>query len=207
MPAPILTNALIDRVLREQRQRLRPSSGWGYSSWPLRAEQALTTLTSGSWCQVGSMKRAWWRTRGRHASIGVTLPLCISPHCHPAESSRNHRSLELIAFIGAIRQKARSIAVVLSCCPSCLAALCLLLKRIRFYDMRHAAASLLIAERLPITAVLAMLGHALTSTTLNVHAHVLPGADRITADAMERLLGRFLIRWRRDWSSKQDGGG
>jgi integrase len=60
---------------------------------------------------------------------------------------------------------------------------------LRFYDMRHAAASLLIADGLPVTAVSAMLGHALTSTTLNVYAHVLPGADRLTAEAMERLLG------------------
>ena len=59
----------------------------------------------------------------------------------------------------------------------------------RFYDLRHAAASLLIAEGLPIPAVSAMLGHALTSTTLNVYAHVLPGSERLTADAMERLLG------------------
>jgi hypothetical protein len=34
-----------------------------------------------------------------------------------------------------------------------------------------------------------MLGHALTSTTLNVYTHVLAGADRLTAEAMERLLG------------------
>jgi integrase len=60
---------------------------------------------------------------------------------------------------------------------------------LRFYDMRHAAASLLIADGLPITVVSAMLGHALTSTTLNVYAYVLPGADRLTAEAMERLLG------------------
>ena len=44
-------------------------------------------------------------------------------------------------------------------------------------------------DGLPITTVLAMLGHALTSTTLNNYAHVLLGADRLTADAMERLLG------------------
>ena len=55
--------------------------------------------------------------------------------------------------------------------------------------MRHADASLLIANGLPITAVSAMPGHALTSTTFNVYAHVLPGADQLTADAMERLLG------------------
>jgi integrase len=60
---------------------------------------------------------------------------------------------------------------------------------LRFYDIRHAAASLLIADGLTITVVSAMLGHALTSTTLNFYAYVLPGADRLTAEAMERLLG------------------
>ena len=49
--------------------------------------------------------------------------------------------------------------------------------------MRHAAASLLLADGMPITAVSAMLGHALTSTTLNTYAHVLPGSDRLTAEA------------------------
>jgi hypothetical protein len=33
-----------------------------------------------------------------------------------------------------------------------------------------------LADCLPITAAKAMLRHALTSTTLNIHAHVLPGA-------------------------------
>lgn len=60
---------------------------------------------------------------------------------------------------------------------------------VRFYDMRHAAASLLIAEGVPLPAVSAMLGHSLTSTTLNTYSHVLPGAERVTADTMERLLG------------------
>jgi site-specific recombinase XerD len=60
---------------------------------------------------------------------------------------------------------------------------------LQFCDKRHAAASLLVADGLPITAVSAMLGHALTSTTLNTHAYVLPGSDRLTAKAMERLLG------------------
>jgi integrase len=62
-------------------------------------------------------------------------------------------------------------------------------KEFRFYDVRHAAASLLIADGLPITAVSAMLGHALTSTTLNTNAHVFPGSDRLTTEALEWLLG------------------
>jgi hypothetical protein len=53
MAAPILTTALIDRVKREQRQQLRPPSGWGYSTWPLHAGQALPTLTAEGWCASG----------------------------------------------------------------------------------------------------------------------------------------------------------
>src|SRR5215204_3950921 len=53
---------------------------------------------------------------------------------------------------------------------------------------RHAA-SVLVADGLPIKAVSAMLGQALTSTTLNGYAHVLPGSDRLAVDAMERLSG------------------
>lgn len=60
---------------------------------------------------------------------------------------------------------------------------------LRFYDMRHAAASLLVADGLPITAVSAMRGHALTSSTRNTYAHALPGSDRVTADAQEQLPG------------------
>jgi hypothetical protein len=58
MSAPILTDTVIDRVMREQRQFLRPPSGWGYSAWPLRAEDALATLTSEGWCKLGWIERA-----------------------------------------------------------------------------------------------------------------------------------------------------
>jgi hypothetical protein len=70
MSAPVLTDALIDRVMREQRQRLRPPSGWGYSAWPLRAEQALTTLTLDGWRQLD------WIERANHRR--VTKPLRCS---------------------------------------------------------------------------------------------------------------------------------
>jgi integrase len=53
----------------------------------------------------------------------------------------------------------------------------------------HAATSLLLAHGMPMTAASAMLGHAQASTMLNTYAHVLPGADRLTAEAMERMSG------------------
>ena len=62
-------------------------------------------------------------------------------------------------------------------------------KTFRFSDMRHTAASLLIADGLPITAVSSMLGHALTLTTLNTYADVLPGR-----------IGSQRMRWSASWN-------
>jgi integrase len=59
----------------------------------------------------------------------------------------------------------------------------------RFHDLRHAAASLMVADGVPMTAVSRVLGHSVTSTTMNLYAHAMPGAEREAAMAMERLLG------------------
>ena len=60
---------------------------------------------------------------------------------------------------------------------------------VRFHDLRHTAASLMLASGLPVNVVSEVLLHAQTSTTLNTYAHALPGAHRQVADAMQRLLG------------------
>ncbi|MFN8660931.1 MAG: site-specific integrase [Thermomicrobiales bacterium] len=59
----------------------------------------------------------------------------------------------------------------------------------RFHDLRHAAATLMLRDGLPVHEVSAVLGHSQTSTTLNVYSHVLPGANERAAATMERLLG------------------
>ena len=59
----------------------------------------------------------------------------------------------------------------------------------RFHDLRHAAATPLLRDGLPVHEVSAVLGHAQTSTTLTVYSHVLPGGNDRAAAAMDRLLG------------------
>ena len=59
----------------------------------------------------------------------------------------------------------------------------------RFHDLRHTAATLMLRVGLPVHEVSAVLGHSLTSTTLNVYSHVLPGGNDRAAAAMDRLLG------------------
>lgn len=62
------------------------------------------------------------------------------------------------------------------------------LEELRFHDLRHSAASFLLAEGVPVKSVAAILGHARTSTTLDIYGHLLPGEQE---DATERVSRRL----------------
>jgi integrase len=63
------------------------------------------------------------------------------------------------------------------------------LPRQRFHDLRHAAASYMLAAGVPARVVMETLGHSEISLTLNTYSHVLPGLGRDAADRMDALLG------------------
>jgi integrase len=46
----------------------------------------------------------------------------------------------------------------------------------------------MLANGIPVPTVSQRLGHARASTTLNVYAHRIPGADRAAAELLARLL-------------------
>jgi integrase len=60
----------------------------------------------------------------------------------------------------------------------------------RFHSLRHTAATLLMAEGVPIKVASEMLGHADITTTLRTYSHVLPGMQQQAADAMDRLFAK-----------------
>ena len=60
---------------------------------------------------------------------------------------------------------------------------------IRFHDLRHTHASLLLQLGVPIKTISARLGHASVTTTLDTYAHLLPAMDRGTADTFAEILG------------------
>jgi integrase len=62
------------------------------------------------------------------------------------------------------------------------------LGQVRFHDLRHTAASLLLAEGTPVKVVSELLGHSDVKTTLAIYAHVIPGMQEQAATAMDRLL-------------------
>lgn len=62
------------------------------------------------------------------------------------------------------------------------------LPTIRFHDLRHSCASLLIAQGIPARTVMETLGHSQITLTLNTYAHIFPEVQRQAADAMDRLF-------------------
>ena len=59
---------------------------------------------------------------------------------------------------------------------------------IRFHDLRHSAATLLLKQRVPAKVVSEMLGHSQVGVTLNIYSHVLPDMQAEAAAAMEAAL-------------------
>ena len=66
------------------------------------------------------------------------------------------------------------------------------LPHMRFHDLRHTAATLLLAEGVHAKVVSEMLGHATIGLTLDLYSHVLPDMQSAAALAMERVLGTGL---------------
>lgn len=60
---------------------------------------------------------------------------------------------------------------------------------LRFHDLRHTCATLLLGQGVNAKVVSEMLGHASITITLNTYSHVLPDMQDTAADAMESALG------------------
>jgi integrase len=63
------------------------------------------------------------------------------------------------------------------------------LPRMRFHDLRHSCASLLLVQGVSPRVVMETLGHSNISITMDTYTHVLPELQRQAADAMDRALG------------------
>ena len=59
----------------------------------------------------------------------------------------------------------------------------------RFHDLRHACASLLLAQGLDLKVIQEILGHSTITITADLYAHVMMGAKRQAAAQMDAMLG------------------
>ncbi len=62
------------------------------------------------------------------------------------------------------------------------------LPRLRFHDLRHSAASLLLAQGVPARMIMELLGHSQITLTLGTYSHILPQLSRETAEKMNAIL-------------------
>ena len=58
----------------------------------------------------------------------------------------------------------------------------------RFHDLRHCAASLLVAQGVPPRVVMDILGHTQIATTMDLSSHVMPAAHPEAAVLMDDIL-------------------
>lgn len=64
------------------------------------------------------------------------------------------------------------------------------LPRMRFHDLRHTAATLLLKEKVHPKVVQEMLGHSTITLTLDTYSHILPDIQQEAADKMDKLFGQ-----------------
>ena len=62
------------------------------------------------------------------------------------------------------------------------------LRHIRFHDLRHSCASLLLKQGVPMKQIQAWLGHSDISTTANIYAHLDSQSKQLSAATMEQAL-------------------
>ena len=62
------------------------------------------------------------------------------------------------------------------------------IKYIRFHDLRHTAASLMLASTADILSVSGVLGHSRKSTTLNIYGHMLDDGKTQTLQIMDDIM-------------------
>jgi integrase len=68
------------------------------------------------------------------------------------------------------------------------------LSRIRFHDLRHSCATLLLVQGVSPRVVMDVLGHSEIAMTMDTYSHVVPELRREAADRMESLLRRDLAQ-------------
>ena len=62
------------------------------------------------------------------------------------------------------------------------------LPRLRFHDLRHSCASLLLAQGVAPRVVMETLGHSQISLTMDTYTHVMPAVQAEAAEAMDRVF-------------------
>ena len=59
------------------------------------------------------------------------------------------------------------------------------LRRVRFHDLRHSFASMLLQNGEPLTYVKEQMGHSSIKVTVDIYGHLVPGGNRQAVDRLD----------------------
>ncbi len=65
-----------------------------------------------------------------------------------------------------------------------------LVREVNFHGLRHTSATILISQNVDVSTVSKRLGHARTSTTMDIYSHSLQRSDSAAADKLENLFNK-----------------
>lgn len=74
---------------------------------------------------------------------------------------------------------------------------------IRFHDLRHTAATLMLMNGIPLIVVSRRLGHSKPSVTLDIYGHYLPGMQEKAANLMDELVTPIATKWQQIGNSSE----
>jgi integrase len=69
-----------------------------------------------------------------------------------------------------------------------------LLPRLRFHDLRHSAATLLLVQGVHPRYIMELLGHSSISLTMNTYGHILREMKHETARQTDVVFGRLVVK-------------
>jgi integrase len=68
------------------------------------------------------------------------------------------------------------------------------LEQIRFHDLRHTAASLMLNSGVPVLMVSKRLGHSSVSTTLDTYGHLIPEMQKGLGNLLDDLISPVSVK-------------
>lgn len=78
------------------------------------------------------------------------------------------------------------------------------LPRLRFHDLRHTTATLLLSDGVHPKVVASLLGHSTVQITLDTYSHVTPGLARQAVEQLDRLVANSIANWSRATGDEHD---
>lgn len=68
------------------------------------------------------------------------------------------------------------------------------IKDIRFHDLRHTAASIMINHGIPISVITRRLGYSKSSITLDTYGHLMPSMETATANKIDEIISPLIFQ-------------